>query len=148
MSEDLTEQKRSKGRSRKRRRSANDFTSDQETRNGKVVKSDCSSLVNVPSESLVPDDTPENDKEARLRASFGELSLPRMSGHRAGFDAFMTGYCFAFYRTCLNKPNQMVIQDSRNKVYLTAKDMPLTIMKSHFVKTSTNHKRVMAALSR
>ena len=72
-----------------------------------------------------------------------QLELPRMNGHRAGFDAFMTGYCFAFYQLACQQED---IEGSRNKVYLTAKDLPLNIMKSHFAKTSSRHEKIMAVL--
>jgi len=57
------------------------------------------------------------------------------SGHRAGYDAFMTGFIFAVYKT--TKPENISLW--KNKLYLTGKDYPLTVSKSGFVKQSQQH---------
>ncbi|KAM8839805.1 target of EGR1 protein 1 [Synchiropus picturatus] len=65
--------------------------------------------------------------------------------HRAGFDAFMTGYIFAF--TCAQIKNQEKEEESEetlmpssvNKVYLSGKAAPLNIVKSTFAKSSKAH---------
>ncbi|CAG2108761.1 unnamed protein product [Medioppia subpectinata] len=70
--------------------------------------------------------------------------------HRAGYDAFMTGYCFAFYiainaktRPNPSKPlcvKSLGISHIVNNIYLTGKDQSLRINASSFAKTSANHK--------
>ena len=70
--------------------------------------------------------------------------------HRAGYDAFMTGYCLAFYIAINSKPRinssltlshrNSCISQIVNNIYLTAKDQSLRITASSFAKTSVNHK--------
>lgn len=60
----------------------------------------------------------------------------RSQGHRAGFDAFMTGYCFAHYQSSLDAAQ---LASAKNKLYLSAKPFPLNILKSQYVKTSEHH---------
>ena len=76
-------------------------------------------------------------------------------GHRAGFDAFMTGYIFAFfisqYGQMKDLPDKLNFSDFqmdafRNKLALNGKDVPLQIMKSNFTKTSKEHKAKMERL--
>ncbi|CAL9689131.1 unnamed protein product [Knipowitschia caucasica] len=72
--------------------------------------------------------------------------------HRAGFDAFMTGYIFAF--SCvtdqktgeevsgsegLKQEAQQWLLSGLNKVYLSGKSVPLNIVKSSFAKSSKAH---------
>ena len=146
ISEEVIQQKKSRSRSRKRRKPNDNGDNEPEA---KMAQSEMGVKEINPPKKARKDDTEtamlsENDNGTKLSASFAELSLPRTSGHRAGFDAFMTGYCFAFYETGLSKSKEATLEESCNKVYLTAKDMPLTIMKSHFVQTSSNHKKIMA----
>lgn len=71
----------------------------------------------------------------------------RSGGHRAGFDAFMTGYIFAslFIKhgraaegvTSLNDFG--IAEEFGNKVYLGGKDFPLQIAQSNFAKPSKLH---------
>ena len=150
ISEETIQSKKSRKRSRKRRRQSESVVAtedaqsngsfQEENSNGKAASKKAKNenqeeelVLNCKSETAVED-------------SFIEHSLPRMKGHRAGFDAFMTGYCFACYQTELENSKNTTIEESRNKIYLTAKDMPLTILKSHFVKTSSNHRTIMADL--
>lgn len=71
-------------------------------------------------------------------------------GHRSGFDAFMTGYSlltFALHKLTkadgLSDPVQLLggLRDWTNCLALRGKDIPLRIVKSHFVKTSVDHRR-------
>lgn len=55
-------------------------------------------------------------------------------GHRAGFDAFMTAYSFAYFLTSEGQDSE-----AKNKVYLSRKDTPLNIVKSAFAKNSKSH---------
>ena len=70
----------------------------------------------------------------------------RNCGHRAGFDAFMTGYCLATYLLqfgkSLDSGTEVLGLDSTqftNRVSLSGKDVPLQIMCSHFVQPSAAH---------
>lgn len=69
----------------------------------------------------------------------------RDCGHRAGFDAFMTGYCMATYLLQLGKEsvdNELSLSslvDVANKLSLTRKDVPLQITRSHFTRPSASH---------
>lgn len=63
-------------------------------------------------------------------------------GHRAGFDAFMTGYTFAAYLAHSNTSGTSVesLESAvKNKVYLMSKSFPLSVQKSAFSKVSASH---------
>ena len=91
----------------------------------------------------------------------GMEQVPQLHSHRSGVDAFMTGYCFAYY--CLGRGGESSdrVSDShskstswlgelegvRNKLALSAKPIPLQICKSHFAKTSQNHRDMLQSLS-
>lgn len=79
------------------------------------------------------------------KKTFENILLPRLNGHRAGFDAFMTGYCFAFYRIHIAGNDSM--QKLSNKIYLTGKDVPLNVMKSHFAKTSSQYQETIKLIN-
>lgn len=70
------------------------------------------------------------------------------AGHTAGFDAFMTGYIFA---TAIAEISGAQVKEElkitggqlsvwRNKIYLTGKDVPLSVAKSNFASVSNFHK--------
>lgn len=68
-------------------------------------------------------------------------AVNRASGHRAGFDAFMTGYIFASFsaqKEMLPKEAKF-IDEFANKIYLGGKDFPLQVMQSNFAKPSRAH---------
>lgn len=70
-------------------------------------------------------------------------------GHRAGHDAFMTGFCFSSFVAQnlshrLNELEKMpcwteVVTEARNRICLSGKDFPLLIQKSGFAKCSKGH---------
>ena len=68
-------------------------------------------------------------------------------GHRAGFDAFMTGFTLAdqlLKRANVSNvanflPEEINAKDLVNKLYLVCKDFPCLIQKSAFAKISRAH---------
>lgn len=110
-----------------------------------------SSLISENVESPLMD-----DKTANAKASSTDLQIviPQNlnqsinAGHTAGFDSFMTGYIFATAiahksNACVNEELQLSggqLLNWRNKVYLTSKEVPLSVAKSNFASVSSFHK--------
>lgn len=71
--------------------------------------------------------------------------------HRAGFDAFMTGFIFAHSCTLAKQEGEGAGEEEQenwlpaalNKVYLSGKAAPLNIVKSTFAKSSKAHVQKM-----
>ncbi|XP_045585446.1 target of EGR1 protein 1 [Procambarus clarkii] len=70
------------------------------------------------------------------------------SGHRAGFDAFMTGYIFAAHISEVNKltsksegftADNIGMSEQVNKVYLMGKQIPFLIRTGMYANMSANH---------
>ncbi|RWS01222.1 target of EGR1 protein 1-like protein [Dinothrombium tinctorium] len=70
--------------------------------------------------------------------------------HSSGFDAFMTGYCFAVYIALYGgdkvdaktkfTPTNIGLKRFHNSLYLTGKDIPLKVNASSYSRVSQNHK--------
>lgn len=122
--------------------------------------------VNMPeAESCIADDVIEGVKKRRKRKRKSE-SIPDANpqsetaaavdpadksgdtcGHRAGFDAFMTGFSFATYITAFGTypvsekvdAESLNMTNCANCLHLARKDFPLKIVKSVFAKNSAEH---------
>jgi target of EGR1 protein 1 len=77
-----------------------------------------------------------------------EVGRCKSAAHRAGYDAFMTGYSFVGYLISTNVIlrdgylNKRDVETAKfvNNVFLSGKEQPLRIRPSNFSKTSKNHK--------
>lgn len=185
---DLDGSKAAKNRKRRRRQremqqqeGTEDMTENPDTA---VDMRDCSDgqtgnldncLAETPADSLeTSHDSPDNQQsststdnldydiitDAYLKSSF-ELEQGRSGGHRAGFDAFMTGFimaCFLSKHTTVEDTGKRVVgaglklsqlsgvESLRNKIYATGKDHPITVSKSNFCNTSKNHREKIQQL--
>lgn len=81
-------------------------------------------------------------------AQNGGASLIR-PGHRAGVDAYMTGYCFACYglrlageKLVIAEERETLLEEVRNKVTLGGKNFPLLLTQSSYSNTSTHHRAI------
>lgn len=102
------------------------------------------------------DDDDDDAKDCTSESLCSERSpLPKMAGHRAGFDAFMTGFAFAYFVAKYGSYDdiesrqplmQFGVTEFINKVALSGKDIPLQITKSEFAKTSKEHREKIQRL--
>ncbi|XP_013407249.1 target of EGR1 protein 1 [Lingula anatina] len=105
----------------------------------------------------------KQDSPSSLTASHLEGGTPlsqsqsNSGGHRAGFDAFMTGFVLAKYVVQYGntlhtdevyKIGNFGMDSFANKLPLSGKDIPLQVTKSSFAKTSKNHQQKMELLQK
>ncbi|XP_038048473.1 target of EGR1 protein 1-like [Patiria miniata] len=106
----------------------------------------------------------ENKSSLTRQEEASPQKLPKQTGgHRAGYDAFMTGFIMATLASTTmgqhSGPSQPAkteggqefveafrLTEFRNRLFLSAKAVPLLIAKSKFAKTSQNHRQKMKRL--
>ena len=129
------QQKKTNKKKRKRKRKAKQNTSSQEySKNATDAEKNEENGKNV--DDATPDEKPSDESD--------QTSTNTASGnHRAGFDAFMTGFCMATYYHRFKIQDAVTFAESvphfLNKLNLSGKDIPLKIEKSQYCKTSVNH---------
>jgi len=146
------EEESDKKRAKKRRRKDGDCEG-QDDSGGKVQflsGEDSENGSNV----IVKKGVEENGKvESNGTANGKEVKYK--GGHRAGYDAFMTGFAFATFlvhQTQLPvdppdfKPKTICADKLVNKIYLVGKEFPLLLQKSSFAKNSVQHDGKMRKL--
>lgn len=134
-----------KRRKRKRRRH------NQETSNPCEETGSTGTNEEVMQEEVTPECEIEHESSGKDLALSPDLlnkpaEIVRSGSHRAGFDAFMTGFILSTYisqygsYTGKLQLKDLGVDQMKNAIYLTAKDHPLMIVKSSFSKTSKEHK--------
>eukprot|EP00095_Tigriopus_kingsejongensis_P012370 maker-scaffold190_size271632-snap-gene-0.22 protein:Tk12370 transcript:maker-scaffold190_size271632-snap-gene-0.22-mRNA-1 annotation:"hypothetical protein BRAFLDRAFT_287482" len=93
--------------------------------------------------------------QAANQSTNGGTTPSSSDRHRAGFDAFMTGFAFSTFLVHFTKmgkkpesfsPEGISTEAFVNKLYLVSKDFPLNVMKSSFAKYSIGHHEALEAL--
>ncbi|XP_077581120.1 target of EGR1 protein 1 [Stigmatopora nigra] len=123
---------------------------------GEISADGNTNTENQEEENIKTEKNDNNICEERLESSNTDMTTKRSENkvesgsHRAGFDAFMTGYIFAYSCTLVKKEQDDAKEEkciwsptSFNKVYLSGKATPLNIVKSTFSKSSKAHVRKM-----
>jgi target of EGR1 protein 1 len=147
------QQKKAKKKKRKRKRNK----SIQSTSSGKCGEDSADMDMRETNGSSIADEDMADEKPSEIAdqtLDTAASSTNTASGnHRAGFDAFMTGFCMATYYHRYKTQNAATfvesISDFLNKLNLSGKDIPLKVEKSQYCKTSVNHnekwKKVMSS---
>ncbi|CAH1774981.1 unnamed protein product [Owenia fusiformis] len=172
---DKKAEKKKNRRKRKRKQSNNTETEDIENEESSMSRPEtnvlnkeldmttnglASAVIGTPAESGVKihssetksvDDAPDrNSTGTVITSATSHLTRGQNGGHRAGFDAFMTGFAMATFITKCGKYEtkdisaktimaDFKIESLVNRVFLCGKDFPLQIAKSNFSKTSKDH---------
>ena len=112
-----------------------------------------------------------NQKQNSETQKAAHTKILRTEGHRAGYDAFMTGFCFAcnvlhFGKledcessqtsgpTSQSNGNNLTFKSFNittefgNNIFLSGKDIPLKLCKSGFAKTSQGHRKKWSLLNK
>jgi target of EGR1 protein 1 len=137
-----------KGRKRKRRRENKEakVTTDELSENETVSKGSNSAVLDAGDVTVENGDSDDGLKSKlnteeilqTLKRQVTEEETHANGGHRAGYDAFMTGFIYAVYRASGGKWIDKT-EEWRNKLYLGGKDYPLSVSKSSFSKHSKQH---------
>jgi len=150
--EDESDKKRAKKRRRK-----DDTEADQDDGGGKVQVLDDEDSKNgnnvIGTEAVEENGKAHENGDSNGAANGKEVKYK--GGHRAGYDAFMTGFAFATFlvhQTQLPvdppdfKPKTICADKLVNKIYLVGKEFPLLLQKSSFAKNSVQHDAKMRKL--
>jgi len=106
----------------------------------------------VTSDESVPS---KNGVDDKILAPPSKTSPANSGGHRAGFDAFMTGFAFCTFLVHQTQmpscpadfsPASVRTQQLVNRVYLVCKDFPMLVQKSAFAKCSCEHDKKLKRL--
>ncbi|CAB4018418.1 Hypothetical predicted protein [Paramuricea clavata] len=134
------EQQKKAKKKRKRKRKSKQNTSSEECGEDATGAEKCEtngSSIDEAIQDKKPSD--KSDQTLLTKASTNTAS----GNHRAGFDAFMTGFSMATYYHRFKTQDAATfaegIPDFINKLNLSGKDIPLKIEKSQYCKTSANH---------
>ncbi|KAL4236533.1 Target of EGR1 [Mactra antiquata] len=138
-----------RSRKRKRRRQNKDTKEMNDISVADGVDNDVNNAGNVANDNngikehsdnscMVTDHSEVNTAEILKRLKSDGDYIHSNGGHRAGYDAFMTGFIYAVYQTAddtwIDKTDEW-----KNKLYLGGKDYPLSVSKSSFSKHSKLH---------
>ena len=96
----------------------------------------------------------EGETHAGCLQDSPSVMLKPSFGHRAGFDAFMTGYSFACISISLRKLGSEKkhgwlsgMEEMKNKLANRGKAIPLQVTKSFFTNTSQQHRVAQSKMS-